>query len=406
MGLKRIIKIEDDGISFSVDIERLNRLAVRKDIAFALDLKQTDAQMVAFVGAGRIPGLEQGYYVDRQGAKWVLLVGLKSDKIQDYINGMCPTHMRYLAVVGTDICKLEFSLRPYLRELCLIDNPILHTLSGLEGLIGLQKLRIHLNLRDVELNLSGMRDLEELDLRGTELSRVLLDNPLKYLKKCDLRGAKIEDQSFLNYCPALNRQETAEGVLLLSKNDSQPDLDSLLGQLQNTLSAKSDGNDDSFRAAMKIADSYKEWIEYHHGAIVIQNADSQSREKTVQYTIHLTATEFCKMYNWDFSPEVDSGRGPVDFKISRGNDKTVVEVKLTSNSQCVHGLEVQIEEYAKAEATDKKVFILVNTGQGESRIKAVTDKRGQMLSAGMHPAEVVVIDARPKNAASTYQQFF
>ena len=157
---------------------------------------------------------------------------------------------------------------------------------------------------------------------------------------------------------------------------------------------------------MKIADSYKEWIEYHHGAIVIQNADSQSREKTVQYTIHLTATEFCKMYNWDFSPEVDSGRGPVDFKISRGNDKTVVEVKLTSNSQCVHGLEVQIEEYAKAEATDKKVFILVNTGQGESRIKAVTDKREQMLSVGMHPAEVVVIDARPKNAASTYQQFF
>ena len=75
---------------------------------------------------------------------------------------------------------------------------------------------------------------------------------------------------------------------------------------------------------------------------------------------------------------------------------------MSSNPDCVHGLEVQIEEYAKAEATDKKVFILVNTGQGESRIKAVMEKHEEMLSAGMNPAKVVGIDARIKNAASTH----
>ena len=53
-------------------------------------------------------------------------------------------------------------------------------------------------------------------------------------------------------------------------------------------------------------------------------------------------------------------------------------------------------------ATDKKVFILVNTGQGESRIKAVMEKHEEMLSAGMNPAKVVGIDARIKNAASTH----
>jgi len=37
-----------------------------------------------------------------------------------------------------------------------------------------------------------------------------------------------------------------------------------------------------------------------------------------------------------------SGRGPVDFKISRGEDKTVIEIKLTSNNDCLHGFEVQI----------------------------------------------------------------
>ena len=51
----------------------------------------------------------------------------------------------------------------------------------------------------------------------------------------------------------------------------------------------------------------------------------------------------------DISPEPNSGRGPVDFKISRGEDKTVIEIKLTSNNDCLHGFEVQIEEYAKSE---------------------------------------------------------
>lgn len=49
------------------------------------------------------------------------------------------------------------------------------------------------------------------------------------------------------------------------------------------------------------------------------------------------------------------------------------------------------------------MFILVNIGQGESRINAVEEKRKEMLSTGKHPAEVVMIDARPKKAASTHQ---
>lgn len=401
--LKEIVKPEEDGFNFSVDVKRLKRLARRKDISEAPFLKWTDIQELAIVGIGRIRGLEQGCYVDRKDGKWALLAGLKSSQVSDYINQKCPNGMRYIAVACTDIEEMSFNLRPYLRELWLIDNPKLHNVSGLENLTGLQIMRIRQERLDSELDLSKMWALEELDLQRTALGEIKLDQQLKYLKKCDLRDTEIEDRSFLDYCPALEWLAISDDDIPLLLNNPQLDMDGLTVSLQNTLSAKSDGNDDSFRAAMKIADSYKEWIEYHRGAKVIQDADSQSREKTVQYTIHLAATEFCRMYNWDFSPEVDSGRGPVDFKISRGNDKTVVEVKLTSNAQCVHGLEVQIEEYARAEATDKKVFLLVNTGQGENRIEAVEEKRKEMLSAGKHPAEVVVIDARPKKAASTHQ---
>lgn len=189
----------------------------------------------------------------------------------------------------------------------------------------------------------------------------------------------------------------------VSEYDPLLDLDYLVGYLQNTYNANSDGDDDSFSAAMEIVDNYQEWVEYHRGAAVIQEANSRSKEKTVQRTMHAVALVFCKKFNWDISPETDSGRGPEDFKVSRGCDKTVVEIKLTSNPDCVHGLEVQIEEYAKAEATDKKIFVLVNTGQNENRVAAVMRKHEEMTTAGLNPARVVVIDAKIKNAASTHR---
>ena len=402
MDLKDIVHIENDGSNFSIDTKLLKRLAKRTDIAFAPDVEWYHVQMLAIVG--KMPGLEQGCYVDRQNGQWVLLAGLASSRIQQYINEKCSNSLRYLVVAETGIEELYFCLKPYLRELWLIDNPKLHYVSGMDNLTGLQKLKIRQEQLDSELDLSKMEQLEELDLRGTEIGEINLDRQLKYLTKCDLTDAVIENLDFLNYCPGLNQLESAEDSLPLPQGDLLPDLGHLVGYMRNVPAAKVDGNDDSFLAAKKIIDSYKCWVEYHRGWEVIQLVDSQKREKAVQHTIHLAATEFLEKSNWDLSPETDSGRGPVDFKISRGSDKTVIEVKLTSNNQCVHGLEVQIEEYAKAEATDKKVFVLVNTGQGENQVEAVKKKREEMLSEGKNPAEVVVIDARLKKAASTHQR--
>ncbi len=50
-------------------------------------------------------------------------------------------------------------------------------------------------------------------------------------------------------------------------------------------------------------------------------------------TVHGTANFYCEINNLDISPESNTGRGPVDFKISREEDKTVIEIKLTSNNK-------------------------------------------------------------------------
>jgi hypothetical protein len=51
----------------------------------------------------------------------------------------------------------------------------------------------------------------------------------------------------------------------------------------------------------------------------------------------------------DVSSEVNDGRGPVDFKISRGSlDKSLVEFKLASNTNLARNLEKQVEIHKAA----------------------------------------------------------
>ena len=178
-------------------------------------------------------------------------------------------------------------------------------------------------------------------------------------------------------------------------------IDYLIGFLKSTLNSIDDQLT-SFDASKKILENYQEWIEYHRGSLIINNSDTKSAEKVVQRTIHACALMFCKEHNWDISPEEDGGRGPVDFKISRGNDKTVIEIKLTSNQQCVHGLSTQIEEYALAENTKNKIFVIVDTGNHSERVQNVLEKRKELINAGKETAHIIVIDAKPKKSASQY----
>ena len=147
---------------------------------------------------------------------------------------------------------------------------------------------------------------------------------------------------------------------------------------------------------------YKDWVEFHRGSFVVNGENVKPNEKTIQRTLHAVAFRFCKEMGFDISPETDGGRGPVDFKISKGTDKTVVEIKLTSNPDCIHGYEIQIEEYAKAEDTQNKVFVLVDTGKNSTRIQQVYDKQAELLAEGKNPADIIVIDAKPKPPASVY----
>ena len=105
---------------------------------------------------------------------------------------------------------------------------------------------------------------------------------------------------------------------------------------------------------------------------------------------------------WEGSPssvdaEVNSGRGPVDFKISRGAyDKTLVEFKLASNPQLERNLENQVAIYEKANRTTQSYkVILFFTSHDVAKVTKILQRLKVPQDAG-----IILIDARKDNKPS------
>lgn len=71
----------------------------------------------------------------------------------------------------------------------------------------------------------------------------------------------------------------------------------------------------------------------------------------------------------DVNREVNNGRGPVDYKVSRGSkDSTLVEFKLASNSQLQRNLAKQVPIYEKAsDVTNPSIKVILYFTEGELR---------------------------------------
>lgn len=65
----------------------------------------------------------------------------------------------------------------------------------------------------------------------------------------------------------------------------------------------------------------------------------------------------------------DAGNGALDIKVSRGSDKTITEIKLSSSEQYLRGYETQIELYGKAEQTEKMIYVFIDLGNPVRRKK-------------------------------------
>lgn len=150
----------------------------------------------------------------------------------------------------------------------------------------------------------------------------------------------------------------------------------------------------SFGAAHEKALFLKDVIEnkgghrifYHKGKPIEREADLQ-----ILYRLVWHSTSF------DVSREVNDGRGPVDFKISRGGmDKTLVEMKLASNTALRRNLEKQVQIYQKASDAKRsiKVIIYFSYEQFQKLYLILKDLKLDQSK------DIILIDARQDNKPS------
>lgn len=139
---------------------------------------------------------------------------------------------------------------------------------------------------------------------------------------------------------------------------------------------------------------FKRYVEDQDGYRLINDGGKGfSSEKKVQlfFGLILLRTQF------DINREPNNGRGPVDFKASKGAlDKSLIELKLASNSSLERNLQKQVEIYGKANGTERFVKVII------CYTAADTQKIARILKRlGIEAKEnVVVIDARSDNKPS------
>lgn len=155
----------------------------------------------------------------------------------------------------------------------------------------------------------------------------------------------------------------------------------------------------SREAVAHVVEIFKDWVENNRGWSEIQEISTGKREKIIQRLIHLGAKEYIAVNNLDISFEADSGRGPVDIKISIGADKSICEVKLSSNPQYLHGYQTQVQEYSKAECTENMFYVFVDTGN-PIRLRTIMLEHEKNKKAGIKCPELIVIDATVRESAS------
>lgn len=151
----------------------------------------------------------------------------------------------------------------------------------------------------------------------------------------------------------------------------------------------------SYAVAMRKVVYFKEFIEYNDGYRMLwRDGEPIAKESDIQLMFRLVWED---PHGFDLNREVNNGRGPVDYKVSKGSfDKSLVEFKLARNSKLKRNLENQVNVYKKANGTDSAITAIIAYTEAEQRkVEKILNELGLQGDRS-----VVTIDARRDNKPS------
>jgi len=129
--------------------------------------------------------------------------------------------------------------------------------------------------------------------------------------------------------------------------------------------------EDVLRIVKTICEQFQELVEGNGLFRVFYDDSGKLRhERFAQLLFFGVADSYCSANNLDLNREPNAGRGPVDFKVSRGYAARVtVEVKYSSNTSLQKGYTKQLPIYNRAERTVRSIFLIIRTTASQVSIK-------------------------------------
>ena len=108
-------------------------------------------------------------------------------------------------------------------------------------------------------------------------------------------------------------------------------------------------------------------------------------------------------FNLDISPETNKGRGPVDFKLSRGKEKVLIEIKTSTHPDLMTCIEdhKQLHQYMKQESCkDAILLVFYNKESDLEKINELHTKVAESNKRNNHNMMIRTINCIPGPSAS------
>ena len=153
--------------------------------------------------------------------------------------------------------------------------------------------------------------------------------------------------------------------------------------------------DELTHVVTQITTKFKRLVEKNGLCKHLYTDDGKQRpEKFAQLLFYAVADSYCEVNNFDLSAEPNAGRGPVDFKLSRGyHQRATVEIKLSSNGKALDGLLAQLPEYSLAEQSIYDCYLLIVVGPSRAKVDEIIAVRNKLLKKGQKVPRFVLVEA-------------
>jgi hypothetical protein len=170
------------------------------------------------------------------------------------------------------------------------------------------------------------------------------------------------------------------------------------------ISEQPDGAKEFCDWVRKLLEDFAHNIEEQDGWMLLWVEDKPRKERYVQAMLRTFVVRVCKENDVDLTGEANAGRGPVDFKFSKGWERrALAEVKLTNSTQYWHGLESQTPQYMKSEGIKCGYFVSVGYRDQDftkERMDQVRKAAKDVSNRTGYKVIPLFVDARKKESAS------